>query len=71
MTELISVLEAGIPPYVARPIPSANQQRGLFSQEDFTSDSATDTYQCPAGARLICRFATGELVLQRDFPNAG
>jgi transposase len=54
-------LEAGITPYVARPVTSANQKLGLFSKEDFTYDGATDTYQCPAGARLTFRFATVEL----------
>ena len=36
-------LEAGITPYVARPITSANQKLGLFSKDDFTYDGATDT----------------------------
>ena len=49
-------LEAGITPYVARPITSANQQLGLFSKDDFTYDGATDTSQCPAGERLTFRF---------------
>ena len=49
-------LDAGITPYVARPITSANQKLGLFSKDDFTYDGATDTYQCPAGERLTFRF---------------
>jgi transposase len=48
--------EAGITPDVARPITSANQQLGLFRQEDFRYEGATDTSQCPAGALLTCRF---------------
>jgi hypothetical protein len=59
--EVKTCLEAGITPYVARPITSANQKLGLFSKDDFTSNGATDTYQCPAGARLTFRFATVEL----------
>ena len=59
--EVKTCLEAGITPYVARPVTSANQKLGLFSQDDFTYDGATDTYQCPAGAQLTCRFATVEL----------
>jgi len=51
-------LAAGITPYVARPSPSANQQRGLFSKDEFTSDGATATSQGPAGARLTVRCAT-------------
>lgn len=54
-------LEAGITPYVARPITSANKKLGLFGKDDFSYDSATDTYQCPAGARLTFRFDTVEL----------
>jgi transposase len=59
--EVKTCLEAGITPYVARPITSANQKLGLFSKDDFTYEGATDTYQCPAGAQLTFRFATVEL----------
>jgi transposase len=59
--EVKACLEAGITPYVARPITSANQKLGLFSKDDFTYDGATDTYQCPAGEQLTFRFATVEL----------
>jgi transposase len=62
--EVKTCLEAGITPYVARPITSANQKLGLFSKDDFTYDGATDTYQCPAGERLTFRFAT----VERDRP---
>jgi transposase len=54
--EVKTCLEAGITPYVARPITSANQKLGLFSKDDFRYDQATDTYQCPASARLTFRF---------------
>jgi transposase len=53
-------LEAGLTPYVPRPITSANEKLGLFSKDDFIYDKGTDTYQCPAGARLTCRFDTVE-----------
>jgi transposase len=56
--EVKTCLEAGITPYVARPVTSANQKLGLFSKDDFTYDGATDTYQCPAGEQLTFRFAT-------------
>jgi transposase len=59
--EVKACLEAGITPYVSRPITSANGKLGLFSKDDFTYDKATDTYQCPAGARLTFRFDTVEL----------
>jgi transposase len=54
--EVKTGLEAGITPYVARPITSANAKLGLFSKDDFQYDQATDTYQCPAGAQLTFRF---------------
>jgi hypothetical protein len=53
--------EAGITPYVARPITSANKKLGLFSQDDFHYARATATDQCPAGEQLTFRFATVEL----------
>ena len=56
--EVKTCLEAGLTPYVARPITSANQKLGLFSKDDFTYEGATDTYQCPAGERLTFRLAT-------------
>ena len=59
--EVKTCLEAGITPYVARPITSANQKLGLFSKDDFAYEGATDTYLCPAGERLTFRFATVEL----------
>jgi hypothetical protein len=58
--EVRACLEAGITPYVPRPITSANGKLGLFSKDGFTYDRATDTYQCPAGAPLTCRFDTVE-----------
>jgi transposase len=54
--EVKTCLDAGIPPSVARPITSANQKLGLFSQDDVTYAGATDTSQCPAGAQLTFRF---------------
>jgi transposase len=58
--EVKTCLEAGITPYVPRPITSANEKLGLFSKDDFRYDQATDTYQCPAGALLTFRFDTVE-----------
>jgi hypothetical protein len=34
--EVNACLKAGLTPYVARPVTSANQQLGLFSKDDFT-----------------------------------
>jgi transposase len=54
--EVKTCLDAGITPYIARPVTSANQKLGLFTKEDFIYDGASDTYQCPAGERLTFRF---------------
>jgi transposase len=59
--EVKACLEAGITPYIARPLTSANKKLGLFSTEDFRYDGTTDTSQCPAGERLTFRFDTVEL----------
>jgi hypothetical protein len=59
--EVKQCLQAGITPYIARPITSANQKLGLFSKDDFTYEAATDTYGCPAGEVLSFRFDTVEL----------
>jgi hypothetical protein len=58
--EVKACVEAGITPYVARPITSANKKLGLFSKDDFRYAGATDTSQCPAGALLTVRFDTVE-----------
>jgi hypothetical protein len=54
--EVKTCLEAGMTPYVARPLTSATQKLGLFRTDDCTSDGATDTSQGPAGAPLTFRF---------------
>jgi transposase len=59
--ELKACEEAGIDPYVAKPLTSANHKLGLFGKERFTYDPAQDCYRCPAGQMLTFRFATVEL----------
>jgi transposase len=53
--------EAGIEPYVSKPLTSANRKLGLFGKERFTYDSDKDCYRCPAGEELTYRFETVEL----------
>lgn len=49
--EIIRALEdAGIRAYM--PLPDWTKRTALFSQNDFTYDSTTDTYTCPNGAVL-------------------
>ncbi len=59
--EVKTCVEAGITPYVARPVTSANRKLGLFSKDDFVYAADTDTYRCPAGAVVTYRFSTVEL----------
>ena len=54
-------LPVGMTPASARPITSAQQQLGLCSPDEFTSEAAADTYGCPAGEVRSVRFAPIEL----------
>jgi transposase len=58
--EVQACLEAGMTPSSARPLTSANQTLGRFRTADCRDARATDTSQCPAGARLTCRCETVE-----------
>ncbi len=53
-------LAQGVTPYIPKPHTSVNQQRGLYTKDDFTFDRQRDLYRCPAGAELTFRFATVE-----------
>ena len=53
--------EAGIEPYVAKPLTSANRKLGLYGKEQFTYVPEHDCYRCPAGQALTFRVATVEL----------
>lgn len=59
--EVQQCLQVGLTPDIARPITSAHQKLGRFSNADFTDDAATATDGCPAGAGRRVRFATIEL----------
>lgn len=53
--EILACDEAGIVPYVSKPMTSAAKAEGRFDKEDFVYNPATDQYRCPAGSRLIRR----------------
>jgi hypothetical protein len=59
--EVKQCLHAGLTPYSARPVTSANPKLGLCSKADGTSEAATDPDGWPAGAGLRGRFDTVEL----------
>jgi transposase len=59
--------EAGIEPYVAKPLTSAKRKLGLDGQEPFPYEPASDCYRGPAGQALTVRFATVELGRQMRY----
>ena len=58
--EITTCVEAGLTPLVPRPLTSANEARGLFTQDDFVYEPAEDGYRCPAGQTLTYRSTTVE-----------
>ena len=53
--EIKECVQSGITPYVPRPKQSFNKSRGLFAKSDFTFDSESNCYSCPAGEKLEYR----------------
>jgi transposase len=58
--ELAKCEQAGITTYVPQPAWRRNDKRGLYSKEDFTYQSESDTYRCPAGQELTYRFKSSD-----------
>jgi transposase len=58
--EILACEEAGITPYVSKPVTSEARAHGRFDKADFVYDAQADEYRCPAGRRLIWRFSTME-----------
>ena len=58
--EILACEQAGITPYVSKPMTSEAKAHGRFDKADFVYDPQTNEYRCPAGSRLIWRFATVE-----------
>lgn len=58
--EILACDEAGITPYVSKPMTSGAKAEGRFDKEDFVYDPETDQYRCPGGGRLTWRFARVE-----------
>lgn len=59
--EIKACEEAGIAPYSAKPLTSANRKLGLYGKARLTYDLAHDCDRCPAGQTLTFRFTTVEL----------
>jgi len=58
--EIWACAEAGMVPWVSKPMTSAAKAEGRFDKADFVFDPAAGEYVCPAGSRLIWRFSTTE-----------
>lgn len=58
--EILACDEAGITTYVPKPMTSEAKANGRFDKSDFVYDAKVDEYRCPAGNRLIWRFARVE-----------
>jgi len=52
--------EAAIQVYVPQPHTSRNQNKGLFTKDDFRYDKERDSYWCPQGEELTFRFESEE-----------
>ena len=58
--EILACDEAGITPFVPKPLNSNSKADGRFGKPDFIYIATDDEYRCPAGQRLIKRFTTVE-----------
>ena len=58
--EILACDKADITAFVSKPMTSAAKAEGRFNKDDFIYDAPSDEYRCPAGSRLIWRFAREE-----------
>lgn len=58
--EILACEEAGITPFVSKPMTSGAKAEGRFDKEDFVFEPESGEYKCPGGSRLIWRFSTIE-----------
>ncbi len=58
--EVMACDQDNITAYLPRPLSSSSTRKGLFNKRDFIYHANDDEYECPAGDRLIWRFATEE-----------
>lgn len=58
--EVMACDQDNITAYLPRPLSSSSTKKGLFNKRDFIYHADDDEYECPAGDRLIWRFATEE-----------
>jgi transposase len=58
--EVLACDEIGINAIVPKPLTSGAKADGRWGKQDFTYDTASDTYRCPAGETLTWRFSSVE-----------
>jgi transposase len=58
--EVMACDQDNITTYLPRPLTSTSTKKGLFNKRDFIYHAEDDEYECPAGDRLIWRFAREE-----------
>jgi transposase len=64
--EILACDQAGITPFVPKPLNSNSKAEGRFGKPDFIYIASDDEYRCPAGQRLIKRFTTVEAGMMLD-----
>ena len=64
--EILACAQAGIIPFVPKPLNSNSKAEGRFGKPDFVYIASDDEYRCPAGQRLIKRFTTVEAGMTLD-----
>lgn len=58
--EILACEQAGITPFVSKPLTSNSKAEGRFGKQDFVYQAQDDEYRCPAGQCLIRRFTSIE-----------
>ena len=58
--EILACQNAGMTPFVPKPLTSGSKAEGRFGKQDFVYIAENNTYRCPAGERLTWRFASVE-----------
>jgi transposase len=58
--QILACDQAGITPYVPKPLTSNSKADGRFGKQDFVYIAEANEYRCPAGQRLIYRYTNLE-----------
>jgi transposase len=58
--QVLACEQLGVTPYVPRPLTSGAKAHGRFGKQDFVYVPDENVYRCPAGERLVWRFASIE-----------